>query len=344
MLGSVAILLSFLFAGCDEKESYKLAFNHQVHVVEYELACQDCHGKMSDGLFARAGHDACMECHDDWIDTKKVTGKTCGMCHKVNDLQAYSQKPTTNIVTEVSGVFIHTSTLSNRCADCHGMVLDKKLKIHSDLTGKDKILIRDEAHQWGLECTACHENMDPKTEPPSHSRNWTKRHGPLGIQPDNTCNMCHSPMSCRECHQVTEPSSHNNLFRLKTHGIQGAWDRERCLVCHQQDMCITCHESTRPMSHNAGWNKKHCVNCHSSTSTGTGCALCHKNAGIDTHPNPHSAGWSKRHCFSCHEDSASGNQCQVCHPGNIIQYHDNDWSPVHERLPPGVDCYYCHGL
>lgn len=345
--GAVFSLLAVLLAGCDEKDGYKLAFSHHLHVTENEIGCADCHGKMTDGHFANAGHKACTDCHEEWIKTKDISAKTCGMCHKVKDLQDFSKTADTHAVTQAvaqaRGVFVHTAALSKRCAECHGSLLDKKQKLVLSLTGKEKIRIREEAHQWGLSCSACHEDMDPQNPPLSHSKNWMRRHGPTGALPDNTCGMCHTKESCRECHQVTQPVSHNNLWRMKTHGIQAAWDRERCLVCHQQDSCTTCHEDTRPLSHKAGWSKSHCLNCHPSQGTGTGCTLCHET-NLDSHPNPHAAGWRDRHCFSCHEGSPAADQCRVCHgPGNLAQIHDDDWTPVHDRLPAGADCYFCHG-
>ncbi|MEI7900633.1 MAG: cytochrome c3 family protein [bacterium] len=338
----LASLLAVLLAGCDKDDKFSLAFSHQLHVTENEMACKDCHGKMTDGHFSAAGHKACKECHGDWMDTQEINAKTCGMCHKVKDIGKISQAEPTNAVAKVSGVFLHTAALTNRCADCHGALFDKKQKLVLKLTPKEKIRIREKAHRWGMSCAACHEDMDPKTPPPSHQKNWTRRHGAMGTLPDSTCGMCHSKESCRECHQVTQPASHNDLWRLRTHGIQAAWDRERCLVCHQQDFCTACHLDTRPKSHNAGWGKSHCMNCHPSKSTGTGCTLCHET-DLGSHPNPHTAGWRKRHCFACHEGSAR-NQCAVCHGSqSVIDIHDNFWTAVHNRLPAGVDCYFCHG-
>jgi hypothetical protein len=377
------MLLSFLLAGCDKDSEYSLAFSHHLHVTENGMACADCHGKKTGGHFAAAGHKACTECHGDWITTKEISAKTCGMCHKAKDIKKFSQQAApTNVVAKASGVFLHTAALTNKCSDCHGNLFDKKQKLVQELTHKEVIRIRDQSHGWNMSCTVCHEDMDPKTPPRSHRQNWTKRHGAMGTQPDNACGMCHSKESCRECHQTTQPASHNNLWRLKTHGVQAAWDRQRCLVCHQQDFCTTCHKSTRPQSHNAGWAKNHCNNCHPSKSTGTGCTLCHEtdigshpnphSAGwrrshcdnchsgtpqseqcgvchpgagsIAGHPNPHSAGWRDRHCFACHEGSASAEQCKVCHGGaSITQIHQPVWPPVHNRLPTSVDCYICHG-
>src|ERR1035437_1861227 len=351
------ILLAILLAGCNKENDYKLAFSHNLHVTENGIACTDCHGKMTAGRFAAAGHTACKECHGDWIETKEISANTCGMCHKAKDLKKLPNveyaKPASNAVSQVGSVFRHSDALTKRCAECHGTLLDKKLKLVPELTHKEKVRIRDQAHSWGMSCTACHENMDRKTPPPSHSQNWTRRHGTMGTQPDNACGVCHSKESCRECHQVTMPASHNNLWRLKTHGMQAAWKRERCLVCHQEDSCTACHASTRPQSHNAGWAKNHCQNCHPSRSTGTGCTLCHAT-GISSHPNPHPAGWLNAHCNNCHPGTVAAEPCSVCHGwsgiGSHPSPHKGDWLNAHcNNCHPGSSdpqqqCGTCHGV
>jgi hypothetical protein len=384
VLGTALAALAIL-SGCD-KDGYKLAFSHHLHVTENGVACSDCHGKMTEGRFAAPGHTACKECHGDWIETKEIGANTCGMCHKVKDLKKLPKseyaKPVSNAVSKVGGVFRHTDALSNRCAECHGYLMDKKLSGVPQMTRGDKIRIREHAHRSGLDCSACHVDMDPRTPPASHRQNWTRRHGALGMQPDKACGVCHREESCRECHQVTKPASHNNLWRLKTHGIQAAWDRERCLVCHQQESCDACHASTPPQSHNGDWlRRNHCNNCHPSQSTGTGCTVCHKtnleshpnphsagwlkqhcnrchepevqNCGachgfttLDAHPNPHSVGWEDRHCYACHPGTPAADQCAVCHPGgNSLLVHQSFWPPFHNRFGGSVDvsiCYECH--
>lgn len=342
-LAALPALLAALLPGCDKDDRFSLAFSHHLHVTENGIACADCHGKNAGGRFAAAGHKACAECHGDWTDAKAPGPKTCGMCHKVKDLKRLPPAAPTNAVSAARGVFLHTPALTNRCQDCHAALFDKKQKLVPELTRKETVRIRDRAHGWRLACAVCHEDMDPKTPPPDHGRNWTRRHGEAGSRPDSACGMCHGKESCRECHQTTRPASHNDLWRLKTHGLQAAWDRGRCLVCHQQDSCTACHADTRPQSHNAGWARNHCGHCHPGRGTGTGCTLCHAT-DIGSHPDPHSAGWRQRHCFSCHPGTPQSETCAVCHGGgSLAQIHQSVWPPVHNRLPAGVDCYLCHG-
>lgn len=355
VIAGLALLVSaILVAGCD-KEAAKLAFNHNLHVRDNGMACADCHGKVKDGHFATAGHEACKDCHGDWMDEKKVDESTCGKCHKVKNmksaLNALKVAPDKIAVKQEADVFVHTALLSNRCEECHGNLMDKKLVQVPLMNRETKREIRDKAHRSASSCDACHVDMDPKTPPPSHKSGWTQRHGLLSGKDEKACTICHTEPSCRECHQVTQPASHNNLWRLKTHGIQAAWNRQKCLVCHEVDSCSTCHAETKPQSHNAGWREGHCQKCHTSKERGTGCALCHEGT-IDTHPNPHPGSFRSSHCNSCHPGSPQTEQCKVCHGGDLTSGHPNPHAAgfrashcntCHQGSPEARQCAICHG-
>ncbi len=264
---------------------------------------------MDEGRFSRPTHRVCKECHEEWIETQKIGPETCGKCHAANDVKALPPAAESAPPADTSRkVFVHTGALTNRCLDCHGSFMDKKLGYVPDMTRAEKVKIRNQAHQWGLACTSCHAEMDPKTPPPNHRTNWTRLHGALGTQPDNACGTCHGAEACQTCHEVTKPASHNNLWREKVHGLQASFDRSRCLVCHRQDSCEACHEGNRPQSHNANWRRGH--------------------------------------CWSCHDDSAAPNQCAVCHPGgNNVMLHQKYWPPSrHENKDPVKlsNCRSCH--
>ena len=344
------VLLAAAIAGCRKDEEYRLLFSHPYHVTELELDCSDCHGDAVDGRFSRPGHSVCTDCHEDWIETEERTEETCGACHKVADY-ATLEEPEDQAEGVPAGVFVHTEALAERCADCHGGLLAAESLQAPRMTSADWVRLRDDVHRWGMECSACHLEMDPDIEPASHDETWTRRHGAWGEHPDNACGMCHAEQSCRECHQEMMPDSHNNLWRLKTHGIESAWDRERCLVCHEQDSCDACHSEVSPRSHNAAWERNHCYQCHPSSATGTGCSLCHEG-GLDDHPDPHAANWQNNHCRVCHSGSPQAEQCAACHGPLPLPEHENPhragWEAAHcvqcHNRPAldGVACAACH--
>lgn len=345
-VGSLLLILSLVVCGCNEEDGPKLSFSHNLHVTDNGLACADCHGKATEGHFARPGHDACTDCHEEWLKSDVVDENTCGKCHAVKYLPKESKTSSPTAPVKAVGVFEHSDVLSNRCNDCHGALLAEGVKQVQPMTRRDRIAIRNRAHTSGMDCTACHRDMDAGTPPADHRENWWKRHGVLGSQDDRACGVCHQDESCRECHQTTAPDSHNNLWRLKTHGLQAAADRSRCQVCHEQDSCTACHSQARPQSHNAAWSKTHCNQCHPNSQAGAGCSLCHED-GLDGHPNPHAANWKNKHCDSCHEDAS---QCKACHGWSGMDQHPDPhsagWGKKHCNSchPDGSsNCKTCHG-
>jgi hypothetical protein len=303
------LLVWALVSGCDKENGYTLKFSHNLHVKDSGMACGDCHGKIKDGNFSGLTHAECKECHGDWVETTTIAATTCGKCHLKN-LKELGPVTSSNAPTVPAiSLFVHTAATSNRCADCHGAFLAKGLDYVPEMTRKVNVGIREQAHRWGLECSACHTDLDRRTPPPSHRGNWKKLHGPLGTQPDNACTVCHTPDSCRECHETEKPRTHNTMWRLKTHGSQAAFDRERCLVCHQQDSCVACHEETRPRTHNASWRRNHCYSCHEGPAVQNSCAACHEGGNI---LSQHQANRSSLH-------DRFSNNCSDCHyPGSPI--------------------------
>lgn len=362
--------------GCKEKKSRMLRFSHHLHVVENEMDCESCHGKLKDGGWQRAGHKACVDCHDDVIETKDISEETCGFCHRQKNLNEIAKRPDTE--RRASKTFVHTAALSSMCRQCHGNILDKRLKHVPQLSQGTLIQTMRDACVAGKDCSICHVDMKADVPPASHHSNWTRLHGSRSGLDNAVCNVCHvDEESCRECHSSTLPASHNTLWRTKTHGIRASWERANCRVCHEEDFCVSCHAETKPRSHKSTWSKTHCYECHTSESDGTGCAMCHKTS-FDGHPDPHPAGWRKRHCDSCHDGGGGVGQCTLCHRevsdnhhnphkagwqdrhcrschqdgsdncgkchegGNSVFVHEGTWSPIHDVFGTTWDCLLCH--
>lgn len=327
-----------LLTGCDEEE-YQLKFSHYLHVTENEMDCGECHGEAGEASFNAITHETCIDCHDE-VEAEEVRMDTCGYCHdkkllpKLDEWQAETGQQ--------RNIFVHTDALAGRCQECHEAILDENLTVAPKLQRDEIVQIRDEAHASGEDCQTCHVDMDRYIEPASHDLAWTKRHGQLGIQTDAACSVCHSEDSCRECHSVMQPVSHNNLWRLRTHGIEAAWDRASCMVCHEEDSCTSCHSQVKPRSHgNPLWDERHgtwepgrCMVCHEPDY----CNSCHAT----TPPRSHMANWDDRHCTQCH--ITDGESCVVCHEGgnNKAELHEDDWPSFHDGFNNQTDCLQCH--
>ena len=113
-------------AGCDRDGEFVLAFSHEQHVKQEEIACDDCH-KGKNGRFDTISHETCADCHEEWMDTKKVSAETCGKCHVRRDLQALAKQEPPASVPQAGGVFQHTASLTGRCASCHGELMQAAL-------------------------------------------------------------------------------------------------------------------------------------------------------------------------------------------------------------------------
>ena len=309
--GLLAVLVVALFSGCKEEDKYELRFNHYLHVEDNGMDCDECHGEPGQP-FKPISHESCSDCHDETA-ADEVSTETCGICHQEKQLSTFEgleyEAPAASTNEQL---FVHTEALAGKCKDCHGSLMRQELKTVPLLSRSDVLSIREEAHQSGQDCATCHTDMARDREPPSHDHAWERRHGQFGMQPDASCSVCHSEDSCRECHSVMQPVSHNNLFRTRTHGVVAAWNRDTCMVCHEQDSCSSCHANTRPMSHNARWG---------------------------------APGYKPTHCIGCHDTSTAGDGCVTCHEGgNDVMLHEQYWGGAsfdHSKLS-GESCYICH--
>ena len=370
----VALLL---LVGCDE-DKYELKFSHYVHVTDNDMDCDECHGDLGGPSFNTLSHETCTDCHDE-PEAEEINKDTCGYCHDKKLLPTLKEwKPEPEAPRRK--LFVHTEAVAGKCPQCHVTIMSENMDTVPRLQREDIVEIRDDAHHSGQDCLMCHVDMDRYQEPPNHDLNWTRRHGQFGMQDDAACSVCHSEDSCRECHSVMQPVSHNNMWRLRTHGIVSAWDRQRCMVCHEEDSCTSCHSQVKPRSHGPLWDERHgtwepgrCMVCHEPDSCNTchsensprshraalwderhgqlgldldRCYTCHEpdfcNAcHSQTSPRSHRASWDDRHCTQCH--ITAGESCVVCHEGgNNVELHQDDWPSFHEGFNNQTDCFQCH--
>jgi hypothetical protein len=319
----IVLLLLVFAAGCKEEIRHRINFYHFLHVEEYEIECTMCHGEMSEGMFASADMDICVECHEDEVDADEINSETCGKCHLEKDLESIEphdyERPT-------RGVFRHSEALSGSCRLCHVDTVKEGSTKVAFWTRDDVIAIRNRAHTLDFDCKTCHENINKDTPWDNHKTDWINRHKIFAAEEKPLCTQCHIQENCRECHQQQAPSSHINSWTGKLHGIEATWGRESCQVCHQDDFCFECHLNNPPTDHNIPgpnnpWRSVHgvsgdlirCDACHTSES----CSECH----AVTKPNSHVAGWlpSRIHCSNCHFEASN---CSTCHARSANEIHD----------------------
>jgi len=288
MVAMVAVLF-FAISGC-KKEDGSLKFNHQLHVVDNEMACSDCHAAGKDGKMENPDMDKCSECHE--IDMDHPSDD-CLQCHSLksslNDYaveEAVPEKPR----SYADVVFTHEAHDGvAECNECHEGI-DKQESLQDmewpEMTKCQECHNGDDAPS---ECETCHSKLRKEVAPPSHHGDWAEHHG-YESRFDKSCQFCHDQKEfCQDCHQTKKPRDHIFNWKTTQHGEDATHDRRLCAVCHPASYCSDCHRHQKPVSHaRADWmaytrenghaeaakhNFRSCNVCHSSSD----CNNCHQN-------------------------------------------------------------------
>ncbi len=286
---AILAILGFLVSGC-KKDEGALKFNHNLHVVENEMKCDDCHKTNEKGGMENPDMDKCSECHDIDLDHPS---DDCLMCHSLksslNDYsveEAVPEKPES--YRDVT--FTHEPHDGIDCDTCHkgisGMESLSQVK-WPGMTTCSQCHNGDEAPN---DCETCHKVLNKETPPESHHGDWAMQHGPAS-RTDRSCAYCHgkSRKFCNDCHQTHKPKDHIFNWKTTQHGQDATHDRRLCAVCHPASYCSDCHRSQKPVSHaRADWMAYTRENGHAEAAKHNfrSCAVCHSTAECrDCHQN-----------------------------------------------------------
>ncbi|NIA08576.1 MAG: hypothetical protein GWP10_02080 [Nitrospiraceae bacterium] len=287
MLFTVALVLS----GC--KKEGDLKFNHELHVVENEIACGDCHTAGDNGKMGNPSMDKCGECHDIDMDNPS---KKCLMCHSPKSAKNDYEVSTTTVPKVPKSyddvIFSHEYHDGIDCGECHkGLNKDKKLAQIQwpDMPVCEKCHNGDEAPKT---CDTCHKEIRKDRAPESHHGDWESQHGLESEFDPQSCTYCHGKdrKFCQDCHQTQKPKDHTAYsWKTTEHGEEATHDRHLCATCHTASYCQDCHRSQKPISHRrADWmalskenghaeearrNFRSCNVCHTTDD----CMKCHQN-------------------------------------------------------------------
>ena len=281
------------------KEKRSIKQRHQIHVVNEEIECTDCHQTATDGT--KAGmpkQEVCADCHEQ-AESKEEVKEDCLFCHEgtTEDLvkiKEGSLKLVYGARSYKNLSFSHQTHNEKEldCKSCHGDIANSETLPFP----AGKFMPQPETcldcHQKEVEgfsvresCTTCHlpDTFDVKIAPESHNTAWSRTHGgmtELNIEEDHgkDCLTCHQKNDCIDCHQTETPKDHTNFWRTRAHGFEAGIDRDSCLTCHRQDTCVSCHDETAPRNHSGNWEKTHCVSCHvdSNNDPQGSCVVCHR--------------------------------------------------------------------
>lgn len=92
------------------------------------------------------------------------------------------------------------------------------------------------------QCDMCHMNL-VDIQPKNHFFNWSSKHAVFSKADEESCEQCHAPVFCQDCHKRRDlPTQrvHDRNFRF-IHGIEARADPRQCGNCHQITFCDTCH-------------------------------------------------------------------------------------------------------
>ena len=91
-------------------------------------------------------------------------------------------------------------------------------------------------------CSLCHADVRD-IEPASHNFDWLSRHEVFAKNDVQSCEGCHQPRYCQDCHNrrdETVRNYHDRNVRF-THAIEARANPMKCGECHTANFCQTCH-------------------------------------------------------------------------------------------------------
>ena len=263
-----------------------LHFDHKLHVKDWKIECNVCHGSF-EGLDLATRQQlpkmaTCLTCHDG-----KYATESCAACHPTQGKGGRLQ------LTFVSGLlrpqqgnpfgmdhgpryeFTHGSLAASRgttCMECHAQ----------------------------RECDACHDALQKPLS--VHPNDFITLHPIQARQQTQRCESCHRHQSfCVACHErvgvgmsvdkslrptnVRVHPPYNVWVELVGplhHGIAANRDLQSCVACHRENDCVACHADANTLG------TRRVVNPHPPGFRADCARIASKN---------------DRACLVCHQDS-----------------------------------------
>ena len=325
-------------------------------LVPVGQTCDACHGPMHTAVRSPALAD---------VATGPATRAECTKCHG-----AATPAPTPWPQARLTA-FSHKKhgDMGMACAGCHGDLSHVDLATERNMPSMAQC---QTCHSAGSKsalaapsqsaCTSCHERDGSgrmRTQFPegqlrpehigvglAHTADFARMHASSARSDGATCNTCHSPESCTDCHAGrTKPHGVHAGDVLRTHGVDAKLAAQNCASCHRtESFCAPCHAATGvasgapsatratgrqhpsknvfingrgPESHamQATQNLATCTSCHAPQD----CTSCHGSQGIGGGVNPHGSGFASRCGVLKRANSASCIQCHLASDPKLSQ-------------------------
>ncbi|MGM0575752.1 MAG: cytochrome c3 family protein [Myxococcota bacterium] len=257
-------------------------FTHRVHLEDMD--CDDCHASAKDSVRASdvnlPKEEGCFDCHDPEDAAEDPPGyppALCTTCHP-----GYEPKmPPDAEPHETSRAQVHPETWEIPPPNLrfnHKVHVDRGIgctTCHQNMAALD-LATRDNALPTMGTCLECHDGdtapsecktchltnpdgridttlQNQRLEPAgwyfgdAHDDDWLHDHANPARMRADTCNACHAPKDCIDCHNgVKKPLKiHPNNWIL-THPVAARKNAPNCSSCHRsQTFCVDCHQQTR---------------------------------------------------------------------------------------------------
>lgn len=147
----------FSLAGNSHVIIQPLAFNHQLHVVDQDLLCEDCHVQVkSHPKASLPSLEICADCHSDAMTESAAENKLLQFVNEEIEI------PWKRIYTVDDHVYFshrrHVTLGNVSCESCHGNVSELTVPAGEPLVeiSMDKCMECHEEHQVDNDCLACH--------------------------------------------------------------------------------------------------------------------------------------------------------------------------------------------
>jgi hypothetical protein len=353
------------------EQQLPLRFSHRRH-LELGAQCTLCHASTSTSEDARdrnlPGHAQCGICHlmEQEGAAELYPPAGCETCH-LYETEAgegtadaeMERKPAQLVFPPAKISFSHKRhlDLGVPCLECHKGVPEAALATREHLPAMSTCLKCHNGAKAPSECTTCHlqgeggllltdveggSMLQPRGRfrPDNHLHpDWQRAHSGAARLAPESCDSCHSPSVCLDCHDGKKPREelHPGDW-IMNHGLEAGRRGLQCQACHDKTaFCVDCHEQAAVTPANfpglsgdpQGASRFHPVGWRGELG---------EIAGPEHHS--HVARRSLETCDACHEQSS----CLECH--SFINPHPRSWAdPAQDwRFGQGEGrmCTNCH--
>jgi hypothetical protein len=362
------------------EQSIPLRFSHARHQA-LGLQCVVCHGAAATSTDARddhfPDHTICALCHPMQAPNaaELYPPSGCDDCHVgfVGGLPEHcgptglplpsSPLPDPVVAPPARLTFSHAVHVDAGvpCLECHVGVDGGDLGTREHLPTMADCMACHDGIQAASECTTCHLQGDEgrfltdlgggrllmptgQLRPDDHTHpRWLQLHESPARADDSSCNACHAPQDCLDCHDgVDKRVDLHPADWTMSHGLEASRRSQDCYACHEVEAdCQTCHRQAAVLPGSFP---------SPTRETDPGSLRFHPEGwggdvgaipGLDHHS--HQARRSLDTCQSCH--LGDEDRCIECHQ-SLSSPHPRSW--LEEQgdwrygQGDGAVCLRCH--